>query len=61
MRIAVSEGKDLIVMNNDVIFTPNWSELLGNSEDAITIPSCNQTHTDLGIPGLLSFNDFRYI
>lgn len=59
MRIAVSEGKDLIVMNNDVIFTPNWSELLGNSDDVITIPSCNQTHTDLGIPGLLSFEEFN--
>jgi GT2 family glycosyltransferase len=59
MRIAVEEEKNLIFMSNDVIFTPNWSKLLGNSDYILTVPSCNQTHTDLGIPGFLSLNDFN--
>jgi len=58
IRIAIKENKDLVLLNNDVIFTPYWSELLITDNDTLSIPSCNQTH-NLGIPNSLSLSDFN--
>jgi hypothetical protein len=57
MRLAIKENKDLVFLSNDVIFTPNWSELLVTDNMTLSIPSCNQTH-NLGIPSSLSMDEF---
>ena len=57
MRLAIKENKDLVFLSNDVIFTPNWSELLITDDMTLSIPSCNQTH-NLGIPSSLSMDEF---
>lgn len=57
MRLAIKENKDLVFLSNDVIFTPNWSELLVTDDMTLSIPSCNQTH-NLGIPSSLSMDEF---
>ncbi|MCB0320517.1 MAG: glycosyltransferase family 2 protein [Bdellovibrionales bacterium] len=42
IRIAQARRADLILLNNDVIFTPSWLELLeGDNPNAITAPICN--------------------
>ena len=58
IRIAIKENKDLVLLNNDVIFTPNWSELLVIDDMTLSLPSCNQTH-NLGIPSSLSIDEFN--
>ena len=58
MRIAIKENKDLVFLSNDVIFTPNWSELLITDDNTLSLPSCNQTH-NLGIHSSLSLSDFN--
>ena len=57
MRLAIKENKDLVFLSNDVIFTPNWSELLVTDDMTLSIPSCNQTH-NLGITSSLSMDEF---
>jgi GT2 family glycosyltransferase len=42
--IGIARGRTLIVLNNDVVFTPGWSDELTQHPDAIVMPSCNQTH-----------------
>lgn len=42
--IARANGRDIFVLSNDVIFTPNWSEPLKQYSNVILLPSCNQTH-----------------
>jgi GT2 family glycosyltransferase len=42
--INISNGKDIIVLNNDVVFTENWLQPLTQHNNVIVIPSCNQTH-----------------
>jgi len=42
--ISVANGKDVVILNNDVAFTPNWADPLMGYSNAILIPSCNQTH-----------------
>lgn len=58
MRMAIQENKDLVFLSNDVIFTPNWSELLVTDDMTLSVPSCNQTH-NLGIPSSLSLDEFN--
>jgi GT2 family glycosyltransferase len=45
LRIADERELDLVMMNNDVVFTPGWRESLEQDDTIICIPSCNQTHT----------------
>jgi len=42
MRLAIKENKDLVFLSNDVIFTPNWSELLVTDDMTLSIPSCKE-------------------
>ena len=44
LKIATEHGLDLVVMNNDIIFTDGWRESLDVRDDIICLPSCNQTH-----------------
>ncbi len=39
---ALKNFSDLYILNNDIIFTPDWAELLHVEQAAITIPLCNQ-------------------
>jgi len=41
---ATELAADLVVLNNDVIFTPGWREALEQRDDIISLPACNQTH-----------------
>ena len=42
IRLAMSEGADVVFPNNDVVFGPGWLEPLMARDDAILIPLCNQ-------------------
>ena len=41
-KLALESGSDLYFLNNDIIFTPLWSEFLAIKEPVIAIPLCNQ-------------------
>ena len=62
---AIKNKKDLIFLNNDIIFTKNWFEALSLNSDSISIPSNNQIfqyESDLGILKLkvtMSLSDFN--
>lgn len=42
--IDLADDKDIVILNNDIVFTSGWSEPLKGYHDTILIPSCNQTH-----------------
>lgn len=44
IQLADQNSLDLIVMNNDIVFTEGWRESLELRDDIICLPSCNQTH-----------------
>jgi GT2 family glycosyltransferase len=39
---ALADGKDLFFLNNDIVFTPNWTDPLCAGPRAILVPLCNQ-------------------
>lgn len=42
LKIAIEDYADLVFLNNDIIFTPDWLSPLLKAEDKISMPSCNQ-------------------
>ena len=42
--INIAENKDIVVLNNDIVFTQDWLQPLTQHNNVIVIPSCNQTH-----------------
>lgn len=42
--IAYAQGRDLVIVSNDIEFTAGWSEPLKQYANLILLPSCNQTH-----------------
>ncbi|MBT5231970.1 MAG: hypothetical protein HOM11_17025 [Methylococcales bacterium] len=42
LRMAAQNEADVVFLNNDMIFTPNWLKPLCQRDDAILIPRCNQ-------------------
>jgi glycosyltransferase involved in cell wall biosynthesis/GT2 family glycosyltransferase len=46
LKQAIMDGADFVGLNNDIAFTKNWNQTLGNS-DSISIPLCNQ-HLQIG-------------
>jgi GT2 family glycosyltransferase len=44
ISMALYADQDLIFLSNDILLTKNWLSPLEAIEDAISIPSCNQTH-----------------
>jgi GT2 family glycosyltransferase len=52
--IARANGKDVVVLSNDVIFTPGWNIPLVHYSKVLLLPSCNQTHLYSSKDGLLN-------
>ena len=46
MKQAIMDGADFVGLSNDVVFTKNWNQNLGDS-NSISIPLCNQ-HLQVG-------------
>jgi len=46
LKRAIMDGADFVGLNNDIAFTKNWNQNLGDS-DSISIPLCNQ-HVQIG-------------
>jgi GT2 family glycosyltransferase len=44
IRRAADKRADVVFVNNDIIFTPNWLRPLAVSNKAVLIPMCNQQH-----------------
>lgn len=42
--IELANGLDLVLLSNDVVFTPNWIDALNQYPNILLLPSCNQTH-----------------
>lgn len=61
--ISIADGKDIVILNNDIVFTENWLQPLTQHNNVIVIPSCNQTHeynTDqLTLKNSMSINEFN--
>jgi GT2 family glycosyltransferase len=58
LKIADQHELDFVMMNNDIILTPNWKESLEFSNDIICLPSCNQTHVYDTIPNTWSLDKY---
>ena len=62
---AIKSKKDLIFLNNDIIFTENWVHSLNTNTKNISIPVCNQLfpyYSDCGnlrLKVTMSFEDFN--
>ena len=62
---AIKSKKDLIFLNNDIIFTENWVHSLNANTKNISIPVCNQLfpyYSDCGnlrLKVTISFEDFN--
>jgi len=55
--IKIAQGRDVVILNNDIEFTPGWSEPLKGYRNSILIPSCNQTHSYTSSDGALVLKD----
>lgn len=42
--ITEANGLDVVILSNDIEFTPGWADPLSSYSNAILLPSCNQTH-----------------
>lgn len=42
--IELAAGRDIIILSNDVVFTPGWAEPLSHYSNVLLLPCCNQTH-----------------
>ena len=64
--LATKSKKDLIFINNDVIFTKGWVKPLLSNYESISIPSNNQLFSyaspcdNLKLKATMSFEDFNY-
>jgi len=63
IKIAELNKKDVIIFNNDLIFTKDWFESFKNKDESISIPSTNQlfkyNYLDkLKLKPTMSLNDF---
>jgi GT2 family glycosyltransferase len=62
---AMKRKKNLVFLNNDIIFTDNWFYPLKAEENNISIPVCNQLfpyHSDCGnlkLKVTMKFDDFK--
>lgn len=43
--IELANGRNVIVLSNDVVFPLKWNEFLNHYDNMLLLPSCNQTQT----------------
>lgn len=55
---AATQQADVVILNNDVVFTKNWLQPIIGYSNCILIPSCNQTHQYEGIPNTLNLDQY---
>lgn len=57
-----ANGRNLMLLSNDVAFTPGWNESVVQMSNALIIPSCNQTHlysrNDLHLKEVMHLSDY---
>lgn len=58
IEIALSTASHLVFLNNDVIFTPNWSTRIIIDDTTLSIASCNQI-ADYGFPPSTDLSEFN--
>lgn len=62
MRRAEATGADLVVLNNDLVFTRNWFPPLAAARDVVSLPGCNQTFVysegELVLKNWMDFEEF---
>jgi hypothetical protein len=51
LKFAIENKADLVLMNNDIVLTPNWLDALEKYDNKITVPSCNE-HIEMSLGGL---------
>lgn len=60
--INIANGRDIVLLSNDIVFTPKWNEPLRQYSNAILIPACNQTHvyvsSDLHLEYSMKIGDY---
>ena len=56
-KLAKDNGLNAVLITNDVVLTPNWSDRLLD-DSTLSVPSCNQTH-QYGIPESTSIEEFN--
>lgn len=65
IKIAKKDNKNLVFLNNDIIFTKNWFEALKKNSDSVSIPVNNQLFfykTNCGnlvLKPTMNFKDFN--
>jgi glycosyltransferase involved in cell wall biosynthesis len=61
LKLALIDQADFVGLNNDIIFTQNWNENLGDT-NSISVPLCNQyvgeTYEDLQMKEIMELDDF---
>lgn len=61
--INQANGRDVVILSNDVVFTPKWNQYLGHYRNLLIIPSCNQTHlystSTLNLTHIMDISDFK--
>jgi FkbM family methyltransferase len=62
MKLAMMDGVDFVGLSNDVIYTQNWNEYLGES-NCISVPLCNQyicsEYGNLKLDQMMDWKDYN--
>lgn len=62
LRMAQEDKKNLLFVNNDIIFTPDWASPLVSSTGAILVPACNHSYMqyrDWRLGPMMDLDDYR--
>lgn len=59
--IAYANGRDLVILSNDIEFTHGWNEPIKQYNNLILLPSCNQTHTYISTDQSLRLTQSMYL
>jgi glycosyltransferase involved in cell wall biosynthesis len=57
LKQAIMDGADFVGLNNDIVFTKNWNQNLGDS-NSVSIPLCNQHLQGDWIKGEMELEEF---
>lgn len=59
--IGIADGRDVVILSNDVVFTPGWSSPLSQYSNILLLPCCNQTHIYSSPDGILNLQASMHI